>query len=192
MSQEQLSMVVKVLTERGAYRVQPQLVSVADVDFEFDAILRGPEQSEAMVVVMSADKDRLPLAVSRMRALSHTMLRSGSTRPLTLVVLLPTADTSALRELSTICRVAPVTARDEQEVANDLRSLLPLVLPEPTAAQSDAGRMLRTALGELASDTFVASLISAGRKGSEAVEAEVARAVEAAIAQHLSEEPNNA
>lgn len=192
MTQQQLSLVIKVLTEQGGYRVQPRLVSVADVNFEFDAILRGPEQREALVVVVRADEERLPLVASRVRALSHTMLRSGSRRPLTLVALVDAADISTLRELASICRIVPVTATDEHGVGADLRSLLPLRLPAPTAAQSDTGRVLRSTLGELASDPLVASLLAAGKKSSDAVETEVARAIEAAIAEHLSEEPHNA
>jgi hypothetical protein len=188
MNTEQLKRVISFLTERGGYHVQPRLVSVADVDFEFDGILRGPGDGAGIVVLMQADDNRMAMAISRIRALSHTMLRSGSTRPLTLVLLASNIDGTVLRDLSSICRVVQVEGSEDEEILRDLRSLLPLVLPEPTEAQADAGRLLRDALGSIASEPFVAALLSAGRRSDSAVEEEVGNAISIAIAEQLGEE----
>ncbi len=187
MSSEQLSHVVDVLTTQAGYAIQPRLVSVADVEFEFDAILRGPGDGESVVIVMDGDESRIPLAISRMRALSHTMLRSGSTRPLTLVLLTEESDSASLRELATICRVIQVKGVSSDAVADELRALLPLKLPEPTTPQADAGRLLRSALGDLTSDPFVGALLAAARRDTDAVQQEVQKAITAAIADNLDE-----
>ena len=60
MNHEVLARVVAILTEKGGFQLQPRLVLVDDVDFEFDAYLRGPSDSEGLVVVMQADEAGFP------------------------------------------------------------------------------------------------------------------------------------
>lgn len=110
MNEQKLKTVLNVLSQRGTYRQQPQLVTVAEVDFQFDAIFRGPGDSEAMVVVMTGIEERVASVVSKVRALSHTMLRSGSKRPLTFVMLVDQESSPLVEAVSRICRVVTVTA----------------------------------------------------------------------------------
>jgi len=182
-----LERIVVILTEKGGFQRQPRLVLVDDVDFEFDAILCGPRGSEGLVVLMEPDKSQVPMAISHIRAMSQLMLRSGSMRPLTLVLLLQIQDPVVLRELASVCRVIQVSGSEHSHLIHQLRSLLPLVLPEPEGPQADATRLLRGALGSVSSDSFVSSLLAAGRRGESAVEEEVTKAIVAVISEALME-----
>ncbi|HMO15659.1 MAG TPA: hypothetical protein PKD64_15370 [Pirellulaceae bacterium] len=181
MKEQKLKNVLNVLSQRGTYRQQPQLLTVADVDFQFDAVFRGPGDSEAMVVVVTGNEERVASIISKVRALSHTMLRSGSKRPLTLVMLVDQESSPLLEALSRICRVVAVTAANEDQVVAQLRSLLPLELPEPQESQPDASRQLRNQLGTVAESKFVNALLAAGRRSGKDVQEQLASAIEAAI-----------
>ncbi len=182
-----LDRIIKILTEGGTYRPQPRLVIVDDVDFEFDAILRGPGDSHGLVLVMDCPVTRLPLAVSRVRAFSQMMLRTGSIRPLSVVAVTELDEPGVLNELSAICRVIRVVDGDDASVRARLRPLLPLILPEPESPQGDVSRLLRKALETVTPEELVSSLINAGRKDDKAVESAIVEAINSAITQALSE-----
>ncbi len=191
MSETLLTQVVTILTTSGAYRTQPRLVAVDDVDFEFDAILRGPAECQGLVLVLNCDPGRLPMAISRLRAFNQMMLRTGSLRPLSLVAVTRLEEGELLRELEALCRVIRVSEGDESTVRIQLRGLLPLSLPEPESPHGDVTRMLRESLAGIRPEDVVASLMAAGRRGEVAVEEAVISAINAAIAEAMAEESHS-
>lgn len=192
MNEQTLALVVNTLRERGGYQQQPKLVSVADVDFSFDAIFRGPGESESLLVVLAGGEEHTAAIRSKVRALSHTMLRSGSRRPLTLIMVMDQENSAVLEELSRICRVLCVTATNAEEIGDQLRPLLPLELPMPQESQPDAIRQLRVGLGAAAKDSFVASLLAAGANSESEVREVFTNAIQAALEETFEEGTENA
>lgn len=192
MNEQNLARVISVLRERGDYQQQPKLVSVADVDFSFDAIFRGPGESESLLVVLAAGEEHRAAIRSKVRALSHTMLRSGSRRPLTLIMIMDQENSAVVDEVSRICRVLSVTATTEEEIVDQLRPLLPLKLPSPQRSQPDAVRQLRAELGSAAKEDFVAALLAAGGKSENDVREVLKTAIQAAIEESFEEGPEDA
>lgn len=180
--------VIEILQNQGEYVLQPRLLQVEEVDFEFDAILRGPSGSEGLVVLAEQEAASIPLILSRIRALSRLMIRSGSIRPLTLVLIEKGEQKSIARELSTVCRVVSVKSGSSEEVLKQLRSLLRLELPSPAISQGDPLQALRNALGARVSDELISRLISASRRSSEDVHGELVRALELTIEEALTKE----
>ena len=179
--------VAVILTEKGGFQLQPRLVLVDDVDFEFDAILRGPSDSEGLVVVMQADEGRVPMALSLIRAMSQLMLRSGSMRPLTLVLLSQIQDPVILRELprsvGSSASAATMTVPCFATCSPCFRSCSQSLKGRRPMSQRCFECMDNT------SDPFVSCLLAAARRGESAVEEEVIKAVNAAIDEALAEKP---
>lgn len=178
--------IVELLTQEDWYAEQPQLVLVDEISFQFDAVLKGPDGGAGLVVVASAEPGNFGAIVSRLRAFSNVMLRSGSMRPLAAVLIGDPPDSRWLEELSTVCRVISVS-RAATDLAVVRRALLPLLKIEFPLAQTQTARpleLLRAALGKKAETALVRTLLKAAGKSGEAVQNEMQSDIEAAIARH--------
>ena len=161
---------VSLLKTLGRYRERPAPLHIAHVDYEFkfDAILEGPNDEKSLVVVCAIDT-LLPTPLERrLLSLSHALRRTGSTRPLTLVLLCTNADRGRYLNLSECCRLIVVADADELETA--LASLLPLPIPSQAQTLRSAAETLRQALGDTFDHPFTVKLLKAATHKGTAVE----------------------
>lgn len=127
-SQAPLELVMTVL-EHGGYQRLPKPLTVAGMEFDFEAAARGTQRSHDLVVVTT---DRLPARrLQRLLAgLARSLDLAQSRRPVTLVVV---GDLSAndRGELERHARVLRVESADpsQAEVERVVAVLLPLDLP---------------------------------------------------------------
>jgi hypothetical protein len=120
---------VMALLERGGYQRLPKPLTVAGMEFDFEAAARGTQRSHDLVLVTT---DRLP--APRLQRLVAGLARSldlaQSKRPVTLVMV---GEFSAIdrRELERHARVLQVesSASSQAEVERAIAVLLPLDLP---------------------------------------------------------------
>ncbi|NHC25534.1 hypothetical protein G6553_20440 [Nocardioides sp. IC4_145] len=123
-----LELVMTVL-ERGGYQRLPKPLTVAGMEFDFEAAARGTQRSHDLVLVTT---DRLPaLRLQRLLAgLARSLDLAQSRRPVTLVIV---GDLSAIdrNELERHARVLHVESADpsQAEVERAIAILLPLDLP---------------------------------------------------------------
>lgn len=143
---------------------RPSPLRVGELAFDdFAALLEGPRDEHQLVLVLGPDADD---PVRCVRALVRALERTGSTRPVTLI--LPSDDPDVRAELSKLCRVLTVPS---DEVAKSLRSLVPLELPEPLEPVGPVDKALREVLGDPLGDPMVEALLEASRESAEKVEA---------------------
>jgi hypothetical protein len=115
--------------ERGGYQRLPKPLTVAGMEFDFEAAARGTQRSHDLVLVTT---DRLPaLRLQRLLAgLARSLDLAQSRRPITLVII---GDLSAndRDELERHARVLHVESGDPSraEVERVIAVLLPLDLP---------------------------------------------------------------
>jgi|GEM_PF-3488150 hypothetical protein len=176
--------VIALLSEHDWYEQQPQLVMVDDIDFQFDAVLKGPLGGEGLVVVATSDRHHIGTVVSRLRALSTVMLRSGSTRPLAAVVIADDLVPAQVEELSTVCRVILVSDCKPDSVKRFLRPLLPIEFPTPQSTTARPIELLREALGQQGESSLMKSLLTAAGENAGMVQEQMQREIEATIAAH--------
>jgi hypothetical protein len=106
----------------------------------------------------------------RLRAFAVVLERSGSTRPINVILLSSAPDPASVAALEQLARV--IVVQPDQPLADSLHSLLPLRLPEPIAASQSAEKMLHEELARTSSP-FTQRLLQAGKKSATAVEAEM-------------------
>jgi len=176
--------VIALLTANDWYEQQPQLVMVDDIDFRFDAVLKGPLGGEGLVVVATSDRHHIGTVVSRLRALSSVMLRSGSTRPLAAVVIADELVPAQVEELSTVCRVILVADGKPDSVSRFLRPLLPIEFSTPQSSAARPIDVLRAALGKKSESPLMKSLLAASEESAEMVQEQMQGEIEAVIASH--------
>jgi hypothetical protein len=176
--------IIALLSEHDWYEQQPQLVMVDDIDFQFDAVLKGPRGGEGLVVVATSDQQHIGTVVSRLRALSTVMLRSGSTRPLAAVVIADELARAQVDELFSVCRVILVPDCKPDSVSSFLRPLLPIEFPTPQSSTARPIDVLRAALGKKSESPLMTSLLAASEESADMVHEQMQREIEAVIAAH--------
>jgi hypothetical protein len=163
--------VVDALQADGKYRVRPKPLHIADVDydFEFDAVLEGPGEEHNLVFVCCPNDAPTVAIERRLRALSIALRRTGSTRPISLVLLLNQPDDTAVSNLQALCRVIAVLPAAAMDVA--LAPLMPLPLPLQSQTMVSAVDTLKAELAVELKDSHMAmELIRAASSDSPAVE----------------------
>lgn len=159
--------VTEFLTRRGRYEVVPEPLHVADLEFEFPAVLKGPPNHPGLVVVLDDSSSSAEAVVRRLRAFRTVLTRSGARRPITVILYHTDFPPDAVNEIREVCRVIPV---DRAEDINDrLRPLLPLNLPDAISAVSTAEATLLTFLGSSAGAPIVKALLRASSDSTERV-----------------------
>ncbi len=159
----------------------PMPVEIGGVEIEASAAFVGEPPIPDLIIV----GDTLEQTPGRMQQTIEGAGRAldmmGSRRPLTLVVVGPKPESSALTALSRYARVLTVGERaDESALANWLAVLLPLNLPKADHGRAEAasGKLLAGSADELVRD-FVALALH----GPESVAARLAEMVEEPFAE---------
>jgi hypothetical protein len=164
-----------LLESRGGYSSASLPLRVNDIEFrgDFDAVLVGPNGERGLVLVLDAASVPAKTIQRRVKAVCLALARTGSMRPVTIVVNAGQAlDRHAVAELQALCRLIVIPADGNPE--EYLRSLLRLKLKRPQGQESrSAGAVLREELGGRIADAFVEALIEAARRGPSDVEATV-------------------
>lgn len=171
--------IVVTLVNRGGYKQVAGPLRVVDTDFgsDFDAVLVGPGEQSCLVLVI--DCEHVPSVVihRRIRSFALVLDRSGSRRPLTVILIARTP--SKFEALERLCRVIIVTPDDDVTAA--LRGLLPLRIHSHEQTLHAAEHALADKLGATIRNPLTASLLKAAEAGTSNVEAEILRAIEHAI-----------
>jgi hypothetical protein len=186
MSTERTEAIVRVLISKGQYKRTPEPLHVADVDFDFDAVLTGPTDETRLVVVIDTDSVSLAVLRTRVEALAAVLEGTGSRRPLTTVIIGDRVADEARGMLEDLCRVIIVPEWEDAEEC--LGQLLPLELPRPYESRVSAEQSLRSELGSLGHDAMVKRLLATGSKGAHDVELYMRSVIEKASADPGDEE----
>jgi len=162
-----------LLVTRGGYSVARQPLRVQDIEFQgdFDAVLVGPDGERGLVLVVDASAASLKTVQRRLKAVCLALTRTGSMRPVTIVVnAAQDLNSSIIAELDRLCRL--VVIPPNCDLGDYLRPLLRLELPEGLESRSPEV-VLREELGTRTHDPFVDALIRAARKSPLDVESTV-------------------
>lgn len=179
-----IAKVLEILQQEG-YRVIPPPLKIVDVDFhtDFPAVLVGPGNQQSLIVVLDSSRTPVEVARRRIKALATTLDRSGSEIPLTLVLITSQSDASKTEDFDVICRVVRVF--DATDPRHDLRTLLPLVLPEPAEPLPSALPTLLKKIGTPAEDHFETTLAELAPQGRSAVSDAVRNTIDKIVHQYL-------
>jgi hypothetical protein len=166
--------IVSFLESHGQYVPQPPRLVIDDVDFPCAAALLGPKDQkgqvrEHLVVVQEAVRGGIRAVYDQVQALTMILARTGSQRPLTLVLVTPDPGDPALNDFVHLCRVIMVRADGTDDVSVPLRQLLPLDLPLPDQVTTSPEARLKRQLGKLAADPLIAALLHAAQTSDNAV-----------------------
>lgn len=172
--------VVNELVERG-YRKVPQPLHVADIDFDFAGALTGPGDQEHLTLILDGQSGSIAPAQRRLQAFAVVLDRSGSARPISVVVLSNSLDPKALAELEATAHV--VVVDPDRPLSESLSSLLPLELPEPIASTGSADAALKEELGAQP-DQVCTRLIRAARESADKVESTMQAILREASEEH--------
>lgn len=170
-----VSDVVAVLVEQGGYVATEEPLHVADLSFEFDAVLRGPDGENGLVVILDGRAAALGPLRRRLAAFRTVLERTGVQRPITVALLATGGGSQDFEALRSVCRVVELTP--EEDLSKQLRPLLPLKVPKPVEATEPAMEALRIELGRSVKNPLVLDILRASKKG----ENEVRDAVRAAV-----------
>lgn len=189
MSKSPLIRAVEVALERAGYKQMPTPLRVAGVDFEFTSAMRGSDGRALDLVLLvdtttgdHGDKDAARVR-QRIEGLSRALDVTGS-RFVVTAVLAGAALSGQIEELSETCRVlqveplsvemdgTPSNEAVERELADSIRVLLPLSLPErmeDASASSPAMERLAKALSNDIDRDLLNLVLDAAEHGEAAV-----------------------
>jgi hypothetical protein len=171
------ALVVEELIRHG-YKKISQPLHVADLDFDFAGALTGPNDQDSLTLVVDGRGPALAAARRRLSAFAIVLDRTGSVRPITVVVVGDDVNSKALASLEKLARVVVVTS--ETSLADSLFTLLPLVLPEPIAADLSADAVLREEL-QGQSDSVTNRLLRAAKNSADRVKTTMRNLIKEAI-----------
>lgn len=161
---------LQVLESYG-YARQSEHLRVVELSFEFDAVLVGPDADHALVLLVDQEVLDVDAVRRRLTSLALALSRSGSRRPVAVVLVAPPARNADLELLRPLARLVAVR-RDRQtpeRVAEALREFRPLDTDELVAPRLDATKELRDELGADADSPATRRLIAAASSGEAAV-----------------------
>jgi hypothetical protein len=137
-------MIINELVRHG-YQKVPQPLHIADINFDFAGALTGPNNQESLTLVLDGDGQSFAAAQRRLQAFVMVLERTGSTRPINVVVLAKKVDVKAITALEEVARV--VLVNPDRPLEKSLNVLMPLKLPEPIASSGSAETALEEELG---------------------------------------------
>lgn len=154
------------------YHVHTEGLRIVELSFDFDKVLTGPHDHHTLVLLVDqpeADTDALR---RRLSGLTLALSRTGSRRPVTLVLVAPPLeqhDLEALRKLARLVAIdrVPRTAATVDLILSEFR---PLVTSDVSAPPVDALGELAGALGKDANHPQVRRLLRAAANGPDAVD----------------------
>lgn len=179
---------LRFLVAQG-YERKRESLRIVHLDFDFEDVLEGPHGHHGLVLVVEV-RDLTPDALDALRRrlgrLSLALSRTGSRRPVTLVLVTPSATPSDIDALRPLGRVVVVERREQavDGVADALRAFVPLdpvALARPEAADAALARHLGAARDETMQET-ARRLRVAARRGARHVEETFVKMVEDVIA----------
>lgn len=167
--------IVSLLEKDGHYVPQPSRLLIDDVSFPCDAALLGPmdqqgQLREHLVVVQAVGPQQTLAVFDQIQALTMILARTGSQRPLTLVLVTTTPTDPALTDFANLCRIIVVPVDGTDDVSVPLRELLPLKLPQADQVTTSPETRLKHQLGKRATDPLVSALLHAAKTSDDAVE----------------------
>lgn len=170
-----LNRVLEILQRRGGYKLVPEPLHIAEIEFKFPAVLQGPTNMPGLVVVIDGEDAPADAIVRRLRGFRTVLSRRGLRRPITAVLIHPVLPLDAMESLKGVCRI--ISLQDGEDPTLNLRPLLPLDLPEPIREIASAKEAFSSSIGDLKDFLLVENLLSAAEKGAEQVRNEVRNAV---------------
>ena len=161
---------VSQLLEAAHFRRVSTPLEIAGLQIDVPGVFVGSEPSPDLVLVgdtVSQTSKQLQQAVE---VVGRALDIKASRRPITLVLVGPRPEPSALRAMSRVARVLPVgEAPDDAALQNWLAVLLPLKLPEPNEARGETASL---ELLQRADDPIARELVAVARRGEGATVAE--------------------
>lgn len=171
---------VRDLLAGEGYRELPQPLVVAGEAFQFDAVFVGPKDHGNLVVLVLGSAGPSCAATRRVRTLIWLLERTGSSRPVTVVVVGPRGQDPTVGGVGEFAHTITIPDdADGKDAARFLKPLTRLNLPNTVTPDSVAG-LLSDALGRRASDPRVGSLLAAAQRGPDEVKATLLRLVDQA------------
>lgn len=181
-----LAFVEKTLAE-GGYSLLAGPLIVAGEAFEFDAALVGPDGHGNLILVVVDDGTASPGIVRKVRSLLWLLERTGSLRPVAVVVIASAEAASAFEPISGFAHAISIPpSGDADDAEKALRPLLPLALL-PVIQSESVGTLFAAEFGGSLADIRVRSLMSAAKQGPDDVKAALLRLVDLAIGDDLPE-----
>jgi hypothetical protein len=167
--------VAKIL-ENARFKRVPTPLHIGGVEIEASAAFIGEPPSPDLVVVGDTI-DQTPRRLQQtVEGVGRALDMMGSRRPLTLIVVGPRPESSAMTALSRHARVLTVgELADEPSLANWLAVLLPLKLPKAEDNRAEAATLKVLGASE---DPLAREFVALGRQGRDSVAARLAIAVD--------------
>ena len=162
--------VIATLESAGGYKRVAQPMHIADTNFDFAGALIGPGDHQALTVILESNHGTIAAALRRLKSFAIVLARSGSSRPISVVLISADPDRDEIAALEEVARV--IIVRPGEDLDSALHSLLPLQLPLPIPPSESAERMLREEMRN-APTPVAARLLRAAKKSSNAVEDEM-------------------
>lgn len=167
--------VAKVL-EDAHFRRVPVPLEIGGVEIEASAAFVGEPPTPDLIVVGDTIEQSPRRLQQTIEGVGRALDMMGSRRPLTLVVVGPRPESSALTALSRHARVLTVGEQaDDSSIANWLAVLLPLKLPK---AEEDRAEAAINKLLDASDDPLVRELVTLAPHGRDGVAARLAAAVD--------------
>ena len=167
---------VAKLLEAARYKRVPTPLHIGGLEIEASAAFVGEPPSPDLIVVGDTLEQTPRRLQQTIEGIGRALDMMGSRRPLTLVIVGPRPESSALRALSRHARVLPVgELADDSSLANWLAVLLPLKLPETKDDRAEAAN-LKLLSG--VDDPLVREFVELASQGPEIVSARLAAAVD--------------
>jgi hypothetical protein len=165
--------IVSALETVGYQRVSP--LEIAGLTFDFQAVFMGDARSLDLILVADLAFDEPRRLLQRVESVARTLDVVRSKRPLTLVLAGPKPNRDILESMSKVCRVLPITTGKNEDadtaVRNSLAVLMPLKVPQPSAAAVEPLQQVRIEATDI--DADVVDLISSAPHGADAVQSEL-------------------
>src|SRR5688572_12102286 len=98
-------LILNTLERSGGYRRVPQPLHIADVDFDFAGALVGPDDQQALTLILDESRNPIAAAIRRLKAFAVVLERSGSTRPINVILLSSAPDRASVIALEQLARV---------------------------------------------------------------------------------------
>jgi hypothetical protein len=163
--------VVQTLEAVGYKRMPPPL-AIAGLTFNFRAVFLGDSRSLDLILVADMAFDDQQNLLRSVEGVARTLDVIQSKRPITLVLAGPKPNRDVMSAMSRVCRVLPITPSKtddlESAVRNSLAVLLPLIIPDTTAATGEP--MNQVEQRSLQLDADIRGIIPIALRGSNAVE----------------------
>lgn len=175
--------ITSMLLEAGYRAVSTPLV-IGGLKFDFPAAFVGTEPSPDLILVADTAFEQEERLVAKLEGAARALDVARSKRPLTVVIAGPRPSSSNLEVMSRVCRVLPTGTVLDKDPDGSLRNwlavLLPLRLPEAHAPIADALEQISKLGAGL--DNEVADLVVPAKQGTRAVQVQLHRIIDAAVA----------